>query len=148
MRRSNVREFMVKELPDNMDDLAYFTRRKFSPEKGSAVAWVARQPCSACKKGLMAKPKDEKKGTFKIRATEYVCPSCGHSEEKEEHEAKLTCEILYTCPFCNHKGEADVPYVRKSWYGAKAVVFPCAGCNEKLGVTKKLNIPEKFLQKL
>ncbi len=139
---------MVKALPEDMDGLVYFSRREFAPGKGTAVAWVRRVPCEKCGEGLMAKPRDEKKGTFRVRAREYECPSCGATEPKGEHEQRLLCEIVYTCPFCNHDGEADVPFVRKSWYGKKAVVFSCSVCGEKLGITKKLGSPEKFLEKL
>ncbi len=140
---------MAKKIPDSMELLVYFTRRKFPGSKGgSVIAWAQRLQCPACKKGLMSKPIDEKKGTFKTRAAEYVCPKCGHSEAKREHEEKLTAQILYTCPFCAKEGEADAPFARKPFYGKKAIVFACAGCGERLGVTKKLSMPEPFLAKI
>lgn len=139
---------MAKELPDSMDELVYFSRRKFTPEKGKATAWVRRKQCPSCEKGLMSKPIDEKTGKFKVRAKEYVCPECGHAEEKGEHEKTLTAEITYTCPFCGHEDEAQASFARKSFYGKKAIVFNCAECKEKLGVTKKLTMPPQFLAKI
>lgn len=138
---------MAKELPEDMDELVYFTRRKFKG-KGSAIAWVNRIECPQCGEGLMSKPRDEKTGKFKTRATSYVCDACGHEENKKEHQEKLTCEIIYECPFCNHTDETDAGFKRKSFYGAKAVVFECAGCGERLGITKKLKMPDKFEEKL
>ena len=136
------------EMPDSMDECVYFTRRKFSVDKGKAVCWVRRQECPACKKGMMSKPIDEKKGTFKVRAKEYVCQECGHTEDKKEHEEKLDAEIMYTCPFCDHKGEVVTPFQRRTWYGVKAIVFACDECGEKLGITKKMKTPDRFLEKL
>ena len=139
---------MGLEMPDTMDDCVYFTRRKFTPNKGKAVAWVRRIPCAVCKKGMMQKPKDEKKGTFKIRSKEFICTECGEVEEKSEHEKKLSAEIIYQCPFCSHDGEIVTPYARKSFYGKKAIVFNCEECDEKLGITKKMTLPDKFAEKL
>jgi len=96
----------------------------------------------------MGKPVDPKTKKIKVRAAEYVCESCGVVEEKQAHEKKLSVMIIYECPFCKHKGETTVPFARKSWYGKKAVVFSCAGCSEKLGVTKKLSTPPDFVAKV
>lgn len=135
----------MAEIPDSMDALVYFTRRALG--KGKLICWAERLPCPKCKT-LMSKPLDEKKGTFKTRSQEYVCPGCGYAEQKGEHEAKLTATVLYTCPFCNHAGEAEAPFARKTWYGKKAIVFQCSECGEKLGVTKKLATPAPFQAKL
>lgn len=131
-----------------MDELVYFSRRTLADDKGKAIAWVRKMQCPKCKKGLMGKPVE--KGKIKVRATEYVCPSCKYSESKKDHEVNLSAEIIYDCPFpaCKKHGEATVPFARKSFYGKKAVVFICAGCNEKLGITKKLSATPDFLAKV
>ena len=86
----------------------------------------------------MGKPKDEKTGKPKIRAKEYVCPECGHSEEKKEYEETLTAEIKYTCPKCGNEGEIEIPFKRKKIDGTDALVFNCQQCNEKILITKKM----------
>lgn len=133
--------------PESMDDLVYFTRRKLG-DKGSAIAWVYRGDCPACGKDKMGKPRDPKTGRPKIRATEYICPSCENVIEKQEYEDSLECELQYTCPKCENKGELATPFKRKSFpivdpdtgkkKAAKAIVFHCESCSEKLGITKKL----------
>lgn len=133
---------MVLTLPKAMEECVYFTRRS-TPDIGKVIAWVERQRCPKCKKGMMAKPLDEKKGTFKTRAKEYVCSACDHSVEKAAYEATLTCSIIYTCPKCAHAGEAQVPFTRKSWNGVKAIVYQCSKCGTKLGVTKKMKEAKK-----
>jgi hypothetical protein len=139
---------MAYDIPDSMDHLVYFSRRKIAETSGPVIAWVPKLPCAKCKKGLMGKPLDEKTGRPKVRASEYVCQSCKYSEEKKAHEAKLSALLIYECPFCKKKGETTVPFARKSWYGKKAIVFACAGCNEKLGITKKLSTPPDFIAKV
>ncbi|MCA9478721.1 MAG: hypothetical protein KC535_06235, partial [Nanoarchaeota archaeon] len=62
---------MALELPENMDSLSYFTRRK--ADNWKAIAWVEKGTCPSCNKGLMEKPKDPKTGKPKIRSTEYIC---------------------------------------------------------------------------
>lgn len=128
---------MALQIPNAMGECIYFTRR-VTPEIGKIIAWVERQRCPKCEKGMMAKPLDEKKGTFKTRAKEYVCGACGHSVEKAAYEATLTCSIIYTCPTCGHSGETQVPFRRRSWNGVKAIVYQCGKCDAKLGVTKKM----------
>ncbi|HIH23949.1 TPA: hypothetical protein HA251_02845 [Candidatus Woesearchaeota archaeon] len=135
---------MAYDIPDSMDELVYFSRRKLYEDKGLVIAWTKKLPCPKCKKGLMAKPVDEKTGRAKVRALEYICPQCKFSEEKKAHETKLSAMIIYNCPFCDAKGECTVPFARKSWYGKKAIVFVCAKCGEKLGITKKLSTPKDF----
>lgn len=133
-------------IPESMDALVYFTRRTIG--KGKAMAWAYKIPCPKCKKGIMSKPKDEKTGKVKIRATAYVCESCLHSIEKGEYEDMLTCEIVYTCPKCLKSGEAEVSFKRKKVAlvneetGKKssvpAVVFNCKDCDEKIAITRKM----------
>ena len=126
---------MVKE-PESMEQLIYFTNRDVG--KGAVTAWVYKGLCPKCEKGLMAKPKNEKTGRPKIRATIYVCPECGYEVDKKEHEETLECEIKYTCPECGHKGETAVLFKRKTYQGMKAVVFQCEKCDAKIPITKKL----------
>ena len=123
-----------------MDECIYFTRRKI--DNGSAVAWVFKEECPKCKKALMAKPKNEKTGKPKIRAKEYVCPECNYIVEKEEYEDTLTCNIQYTCPDCSFASEIQVPFKRKNFKGAKAVVFQCEKCDSKIPITKKMKAPK------
>ncbi len=133
--------------PESMDDLVYMTRRAVG-EKGKIIAWVYKQPCPECGKAKMGKPLDEKTGKPKIRSKEYECPECKHNVEKEAYEDTLECEIQYVCPKCAHEGEVAVPFKRKSVQifdeeeqkkkAAKAVVFHCESCNEKLAITKKM----------
>ncbi len=132
---------MALKEPESMDECVYFTRR--AADGGKAMAWVFREPCPACGKGLMGKPVDEKTGRPKVRAREYVCSECGHTVEKTEYEDTLTCNVKYTCQACRHEGEAQVPFKRKVWQGVKAIVYSCGGCSKKWGVTKKMKSPKK-----
>lgn len=128
------------EIPDSMDKCVYFTRRN-SEAEGKLIAWAEKKECPECHKGLMGKPIE--KGKKKIRATEYVCPECGYSEGKPEHEDTLTVNVQYTCPHCQHSGEATTPYKRKSFLGVKAYVFVCDGCGAKIGIAQKMKKPKK-----
>ena len=132
---------MALKFPESMDECVYFTRRAI--DGGKAVTWVFREKCDKCGKALMTKPLDEKTGKFKLRAKEYVCSECGHKEEKEEYEEKLTANIAYTCPKCKHAGEIQIPFKRKSVGGVKALVFNCQKCDEKILITKKMKAPKK-----
>ncbi len=132
---------MALKEPDSMEECIYFTRR--AHEGGKVMAWVFREPCPSCGKEPMGKPVDEKTGSVKIRAKEYVCPGCGHAVEKAEYEDTLTCNIKYTCQSCGRAGETQVPFKRKVWQGVKAIVYACAGCGKKWGVTKKMKQPKK-----
>lgn len=138
---------MALTLPDSMDECVYFTNRSLSNEKGAYVGkiicWARRAQCPKCRKGLMQKPVDAKTGKFKVRSTEYVCPACSYTEEKKEHEAKLTAEAMYTCPECMKQGEGSVPYARKTYQGVKAILFECEHCKHKLPVTKKMKDVKK-----
>ena len=125
---------MSLNMPNSMDECIYFTRRSIGEKgEGKAIAWVYKADCPECGKGKMGKP--VVKGKVKIRAAGYVCPECGYTEEKKEHEEKLTLSVKYTCPHCQHEGEAEVPFKRKKIQrvnpetGKKkaidAVRFPC-----------------------
>jgi len=135
---------MLKE-PESMEECIYFTRR--SIDDGEVMAWVFKEKCTECGKGLMGKPKDEKTGKVKIRAKEYVCPECGHAVPKKEYEESLTVNITYTCPNCRFEGETQIPFKRKKVQrkkedGKKESVdvlrFQCSKCGENIDITKKL----------
>lgn len=130
---------MALKEPESMDELVYFTRRK--TEYGRTMAWVFRENCEKCKKGLMEKPRDNK-GKVKTRAKEYVCPECGYTVGAKEHEDSLTVNIKYTCGNCDNEGETQIPYKRKTFKGVKALVFQCDNCDEKIPITKKLKEPK------
>lgn len=132
---------MALPFPNSMDECVYFTRRV--ADKGKIIAWVPRQPCQACKKGMMGKPVDEKTGKAKIRAQEYSCSSCSNRVEKTEYEDTLMCNIQYTCASCGKSGEAQAPFKRKSFDGVPAIVFQCSSCNTKIGITKKMKEGKK-----
>ena len=128
------------EMPESMDECFYFTRRTLEND-GKAVAWVLKPDCPECGKAKMGKPVD--KGKVKIRAKEYVCPSCGYTVSKEEFEPTLTMNIQYKCPHCGNSGEATTNYKLKSFLGTKAYVFTCEKCGEKIGITKKMKDVKK-----
>jgi len=65
---------MALQEPKSMDECVYFTNRLLG--NGKIRAWVFREQCPKCGKGLMGKPRDPKTGRAKIRSEEYVCPSC------------------------------------------------------------------------
>ncbi|MFH1591368.1 MAG: hypothetical protein ABIC95_05580 [archaeon] len=130
---------MVNE-PESMDDVCYFTNRIIG--EGQIKAWVSKGLCPACKNAKMGKPVD-KNGSVKIRAKEYVCPACGHTEEKTEFEATLTAEAIYTCPECGKEGSSSIPFKRKKVDGADALRFVCEHCETMLDVTKKLKDKKK-----
>lgn len=140
---------MIKILkePESMDECVYYTYRGIG-QNGEARAWVYREKCPKCQKAMMGKPKDAKTGKVKIRATEYACPECGHTEKKEEYESKLTANVKYTCPHCASIGEASVPFLRR-----KAQIFDedeqkkvtvellrlaCGKCGKNIDITKKM----------
>jgi len=133
---------MAFELPNNMDELFYFTRRTLG-EKGKAMTWVPKGICVKCKKGRIEKPKDEKTGRPKIRSTEYVCDSCGAIFEKKDYEDSLTAYVVYTCPHCNKAGETKAPFKRKSIAGVKTLRVQCEHCNGNIDITKKMAVPKK-----
>jgi predicted RNA-binding Zn-ribbon protein involved in translation (DUF1610 family) len=129
---------MLKK-PNSMDECAYFTSRDIG--NGEITVWVSRQMCPKCKKAMMGKPVD--KGKIKVRASEYVCPACNYTVEKEEYEDTLTASAEYTCPECKFKGEAEIPFKRKSVEGTKALRFTCGKCGAKIDVTQKMKEKKK-----
>ena len=131
---------MALKQPESMDELVYFTRRK--TDKSKIIAWVFREPCPECGKGLMQKPKGSN-GKVKVRAKEYVCPECKHEAPANEYEETLTLNIEYTCESCGKDGEAQAPYKRKTFQGVPSYVFECEHCNTKIPITKKMKEPKK-----
>jgi ssDNA-binding Zn-finger/Zn-ribbon topoisomerase 1 len=133
---------MPLSLPESMDACVYFTNRSLLDDNGVVagriICWVPRMRCPKCKKNHLHKPLDEKTGKYRVRATEYVCPSCKYTEEKREHETKLLANAQYTCPACHKQGEGTVPFARKTYQGVKAILFSCSHCDAKIAVTKKL----------
>jgi predicted RNA-binding Zn-ribbon protein involved in translation (DUF1610 family) len=127
--------------PESVENLIYFTNRTLEEGKGKVKAWVYKKECPECNKAKMGKPVE--KGHVKIRAKEYVCPECGFTEEKVEHEESLQLEAKYTCPSCGKEGEGTTAYKRKSFMGVKAYVVECQHCNAKIPVTKKMKAPKK-----
>ncbi|MBI2148115.1 hypothetical protein HYU23_00385 [Candidatus Woesearchaeota archaeon] len=136
---------MALKEPASMDECVYFTNRNLG-EKGKIRAWVYRQNCPKCNKALMGKPRD--KGKIKIRATEYVCPNCKYTAQKEEYEDTLTFESKYVCPHCEFTGEVQIPFKRKKvkvfdeetqkQVTAESVRFQCSKCGKSIDVTKKM----------
>ncbi len=131
--------------PTSMDECVYFTNRLFG-EKGKVKAWVYKQNCLKCNKALMGKPRGPD-GKIKIRATEYVCPNCKYTVQKE-YEDSLTLEAKYTCPHCQFNGEVQTPFKRKKvkifdeelqkQVTAESVRFACSKCGKNIDVTKKM----------
>jgi predicted RNA-binding Zn-ribbon protein involved in translation (DUF1610 family) len=133
---------MTLKMPSAPDECLYFTRRTLDNE-GSIIAWVYKIDCPECGKAKMGKPVDAKTGKIKIRAKEYICPECNHTEELKAHEESCMVEIIYKCPKCGNEGEITAPYKRKSFTlpdgkKAPAIIFECQKCGEKIGITKKL----------
>jgi len=136
---------MALKQPQSMDECLYFTRRELA-NNGSLFAWVYKKTCPKCKKAKMGKPVE--KGKVKIRAEEYVCPSCGFIESKIPHEESCMLDVVYKCPKCGNESEATIPYKRKKVMlfdeetqkkkSADAFVFECGKCREKIPITKKL----------
>jgi transcription elongation factor Elf1 len=124
--------------PKSANEVIYFTNRTFP--NGWIKGWTHRKDCPKCGKAKMGKPVE--KGKVKIRATEYVCPECKYSEEKQTHEESLTLEAQYKCPHCGKEGESSTPYKRKAYMGVPSYVVECQHCGEKIALTKKLKDPK------
>jgi len=131
---------MALEIPENMDDLVYFSNRAIG--NGHAKVWVERQMCPKCNKALMGKPKGDN-GSIKIRAKEYVCPACNFTMEKTAHEETLTASIIYTCHHCSFSGDKQVPFKRKSVQGVQTLRFQCDKCKGNIDITKKMKEMKK-----
>jgi len=129
-----------------MDECVYYTNRIL--DKGELTAWVFREKCPKCNKALMGKPKDKKTGKVKTRATEYVCPDCGYTLQKQEYEDTLTVNIGYVCPHCGNKADTSEPF---KWKKAKiedqesgkkktleVIEFKCDKCQNKLNLVRKM----------
>jgi len=125
---------MALKIPESMDECLYFTNRSIG--EAQVLAWVYRKPCPKCKKAVMGKP--VVKGKVKSRATEYVCPACGYTEEKTTHEESLNLEASYTCPECAKEGESVAQYKRKKYKGVLSFVVKCVHCSAEIPLTKKL----------
>ncbi len=121
---------MTLRLPQSMQECLYFTNREY------ILAWVYRKDCPKCHKAKMGKPVE--KGKIKMRSPEYVCPSCGYTEEKIAHEESLNLEAQYTCPSCKKKGESTAPYKRKVFQGIPSFVVECQHCGATMPLTKKM----------
>ena len=130
---------MALRIPESMDECLYFTNR------GDLLAWVYRKECPQCHKAKMGKP--VVKGKIKVRATEYVCPACGFTEQKVEHEESLELQATYTCPECNKEGESTCMYKRKNHLGVLSYVVECEHCGAQLPITKKLKEIKKKKKK-
>jgi len=136
---------MALKFPSNTAECVYFTRRNIG--KGKAIAWVLKELCTKCKKGIMGKPKGDD-GKTKIRAKEYVCPECDYTVPKDDYEDTLTVSIQYTCPHCNFSGEGQTSFKRKKIKifdeesgkekAADAIRFECAKCKKNIDITKKM----------
>jgi len=120
--------------PKSMSELDYYTRRDV--DEGKVEVWVFKQKCECG--GFLRKPK--------LRATEYICESCGKSIPKSEYESKEVACIKYTCPSCKQTAEKEEPFKRKKVgimingkkKSVEAFQFECDSCGEKINVTKKL----------
>ncbi|RJQ16985.1 hypothetical protein C4573_02900 [Candidatus Woesearchaeota archaeon] len=133
-----IKTSMLKQ-PQSMEELVYFTQRTI--DNGYAKVWVFKQKCPKCKKAIMGKPVE--KGAVKIRAKEYVCPSCKYTVDKEEYEDTLTASVEYICPKCMVKGEMETPFKRKNVQGVLTFRFACEKCKAMIDVTKKMKQPKK-----
>lgn len=135
---------MLKE-PESMEECVYFTYRNV--KDGKVRAWVSREKCPKCNNALMGKPRGEN-GKIRIRAKEYVCPSCGFIMQEEEYEDTLTCNIKYTCPYCSNEDETQVPFKRKKVSvlneetgkktSLEVIRFQCKKCSKNIDITKKM----------
>jgi len=130
---------IILKQPESTEECIYFTRRTIGT--GQAMAWVFKKDCPECGKAKMGKPVE--KGKVKIRAKEYVCPGCGHTEEKKEHEETLELCAVYTCPHCGKEGEGTTQYKRKTFEGVPSYVVECEHCGDKIGISKKMKQGKK-----
>jgi len=133
--------------PQSINECVYYTNRNLKND-GYIKAWVFKEKCPKCGKGVMEKPKDPKTGKPKIRAKEYECPVCGYKIEKQQYENRLIINIQYTCPHCKYKGQTQVPFKRKKYQRpnkeikkketVEAIRFQCLNCKQDIYITKKM----------
>jgi len=132
---------MALRKPESMDECVYFTQRSLWNDKGEPsgeiMTWAFKGDCPKCGKAKMGKPRD-KSGKVKMRAKEYVCPSCNYTVDKESHEDSLVAYAEYKCPGCGDSGETQTPYKRKNIDGVQTLRFQCNKCSANLDVTKKM----------
>ena len=131
--------------PESVEECVYYTNRNFSG-KGHAKVWVFRNECPKSHKSLMGKPVE--KGKIKIRATEYICPECKYTIDKDEYEPTLLINIKYTCPHCSNSSELSTQFNRKKVTcvdeatgkkkSIEAVRFQCQKCSKNIDITKKM----------
>ena len=137
---------MTLRKPESMDECVYFTQRSLNNEKkeptGEITTWVFRETCRKCGKEKMGKPRDSK-GKIKIRADEYVCPSCGFSIPKQDYEDSLIAYAEYKCCHCGDSGDAKTSYKRENINGVQTLRFNCNKCSGNLDVTKKMKEKKK-----
>ena len=137
---------MTLKQPVSADECVYFTNRTIG--NGKIKAWVFRNTCPKCNKGLMGKPKNPKTGKPRIRSNEYVCPECNYTAAQQEYEETLTANIEYVCQHCSYSGEIQISFKRKKIQifdeesGKKFTVeglrFQCEKCGKNIDVTKKM----------
>ena len=137
---------MILKEPKSIGECVYFTQRII--DKGHVKAWVLKELCPKCKKGIMSKPHNPKTGRIQIRSNEYKCPECGYTAEKQEYEDTLTANIQYICPYCLFKGETQVPFKRKKVQvfdeekmkkkTIDSLRFQCEKCKKNIDITKKM----------
>ena len=137
---------MTLKQPTDTSECVYFTNRSIG--NGKVKAWVFRQLCPKCGKGLMGKPRDPKTGKPKIRAQDYSCPECHYTAGKEEYEDTLTANIEYICQHCAHSGELQAQFKRRKTQifdeetgkkaSAELLRFQCQKCGKNIDITKKM----------
>ncbi len=133
---------MALRKPESMDECVYFTQRDLEAGKGEIMIWVFRRKCSKCSKSFMGKPRDSS-GKVKIRATNYVCGSCGYAVEKQAYEDSLAANAEYRCPKCGFSGETAIPFKRKNIEGVPTLRFTCGKCGTNMDITKKMKEKRK-----
>jgi len=132
--------------PKSMEECVYFTNRNIGEKfNGTVRCWVFRQQCPKCKKAFMGKPVVD--GKAKIRALEYVCPSCKYTVDKQAYEDTLTANVDYVCPACQFHGGITLPFKRKRVEGVLTLRFPCEKCAAPIDVTKKMKQIKKKVKK-
>ena len=130
--------------PESVEECVYFSNRVLG-NNGFIKAWVFKNNCPKCQKGLMGKPIE--KGKIKVRSKEDTCPVCNYTIPEEEYESSLVICIKYKCD-CGNLGELELPFQRKKvkrfneetqkTQRVEAIKFNCQKCNKEHLITKKL----------